>query len=314
MAQQVVFDTDPGVDDALALLWLASLCHQGHCSLECVTTVEGNVRRELTYDNAGRLLKVAGLEQITVGTGSFYRGGRNTADHVHGEDGLGGLAELLPPPDVPFAEAPSSESLLSQHLDKSVSTSLLAVGPLTNLARVEQANPGTLNRAKEVIVMGGAVQQGNVTPYAEFNIHFDPDSANHVFHNTNDLILIPLNVTRKLVFTTAHARHAGGTGSGVLPQLLTQLTEFMTATAQARGVNEGFLVHDAATVAYLMHPELLSFAQAQLEVDLSDTDKNGETIADFGESDGSPRAWIATDVKAELLLEKMCDDLRWLSG
>ncbi|MEM7282736.1 MAG: nucleoside hydrolase [Pseudomonadota bacterium] len=316
MTHHVVFDTDPGVDDALALLWLASLCHQGHCNLDIVTTVEGNVAKELTYDNAGRLLKIAGLENTVVGLGTYQRGGRSCAAHVHGFDGLGGLSELLPEPQVPVSNAPDSVDIILKRLSQaSPRCSLLAVGPLTNLALAEAAQPGILRRPKEIIVMGGAVRQGNVTPHAEFNIHFDPGAAQTVFQNTKDLILIPLNVTRKLVFTQSHARMVGDKNShGIFAQLIEQLTEFMTSTAVSRGATEGFFVHDAATVAYLMYPELLSFSQGFLSVDLSDTDRNGETVVDFGADSDQCNAWVATDIQAEEVLNRLCDDLRYLAN
>ena len=277
------------------------------------TTVEGNVDCNKTYINACKLLSAVGLPQVPVAAGEHRRGGRQYAAHVHGTDGLGGLANQLPPAKIPYAQAPNSVDTLITHLQKPrQNASLLAVGPLTNLSAAQQRTPGILNRAKEIVVMGGAIEQGNVTPYAEFNIHFDPEAAHTVFDTAKDVILIPLNVTRKLVFTQSHATQIVGQRTSTLASLIKQLTEFMSATAKARGAEEGFLIHDAATVAYLIHPETLTFAQAKLTVELRDMKENGETIVDFSAPSSELNTWIAMDVQADVVLDRLCEDLRFL--
>lgn len=309
---QVLFDTDPGVDDALALLWLASLHHQHRCRLVAVTTVEGNVDSRQTFANANRLLNAVRLQDVPLGAGRYYRGGRDPATHIHGHDGLGGLSESLVSSKLHYDEAPDSQSLILETLARpGHEVSLCAVGPLSNLAQAQTRRPEILSLAREVIVMGGAIREGNTAQFAEFNMHYDPVAANRVLKTCPGVVVIPLNVTRQLLFTPEYINWVTEGLQGNLPRLVAQLTEFMNLNAEQRG-SKGFFVHDAATVAYLISPELFAFEHCRLTVDTSGRESDGETIKSLDEDETEPNAWVATSVRVDKVLEQMCQDLRYL--
>jgi inosine-uridine nucleoside N-ribohydrolase len=234
---QIILDTDPGGDDSLALLWLQSLAKQGCAEIVAVTTVDGNVAAELTFAGACKLLQLGGFSQVEVGRGiiaSEYA--MKDASAIHGADGMGNLSNMLPDSDQKYETARYADEILIDKLQAAPGQiTILAIGPLTNLAAAERKAPGILALAKEIVVMGGAIlHPGNVTPVAEFNIAYDPKAAQLVFNCCKHLVVIPLDVTHQLLFTPEMANQlSAAQPHSPIAQFVGQLCQFMTGTALA---------------------------------------------------------------------------------
>ncbi|BAZ05185.1 inosine-uridine preferring nucleoside hydrolase superfamily protein [Calothrix sp. NIES-3974] len=317
---KVILDTDPGGDDILALLWLTSLIRQGYGELVAVTTVQGNVSAESTFRNASQVLGVVGLENIPVARGVA----RNCAeipcaDYIHGQDGMGGLSQKLPPACHDFMTAPTADRLLIEALNRQPGEiTIIAIAPLTNLAAAEQQQPGILKAAKEIIIMGGAFAvPGNVSTHGEFNIAYDSEAAATVLNSRDDIVILPLDITHKLIFSpTMLVGIDGDRGNNFLGGFIDDLSRFMSATTlfyRESGGKPGFLVHDAATIAYLFYPETLTWQRAKVEVETQGKFTKGKTFFDNRHiPKSSANAWVAVDVDVDNLLASLIADLRYL--
>jgi len=283
---KLLLDTDPGGDDAFALLWLLSLVHQGQADLVAVTTAQGNVAAHQTFANASQLLALGGYSSIPVGRGVPLPHSSDDASHIHGTDGMGHLSQTLPPPTHSFETAPQSDDLLVEQLNAQPGElTLIAIGPLTNLAAAEKKQPGILQQAKEIVIMAGAFQgPGNVTAQAEFNVWCNPEAAQVVLNSRDDLVVLPLDVTRQLVFTETMATFVAQTRpEHPLAHFLVNLCQFMVSTAlqyRETAGNAGFLVHDAATLGYLFYPETLWLRRATVRVETQGEWTRGQTLWD----------------------------------
>jgi len=315
---KIILDTDPGGDDTFALLWLLSLVKQGKAQLIAITTTDGNVSAEQTFTNASQLLKLMNSSEIVVGRGRSHAQTED-ASHIHGNDGLGGLARSLSAPSHNYKTAPYSEELLIKQLQANPGEiTIVAIGPLTNLANAEVKNPGVLQQAKEIVIMGGAFyHRGNVTSEAEFNIWFNPEAAQTVLHSRWDSVVIPLDVTHELIFTRDMARTIHMMNPpGKLPTFLMELCEFMISTAlNYRETNDipGFLVHDAATIAYLFYSETMLFRRARVSVETTGTWTRGKTVIDDRPlPKPDTNAWVALQVDKTQFFTHLIADLKYL--
>src|SRR5215207_4572066 len=200
MPTPVIIDCDPGHDDAMALLLaLAS----PELELSAVTTVAGNQTLEKVTANAIRVLDVAGAHDIPVAAGAARAliHPARVASEVHGETGLDG-PDLPPPSREP--EPIHALELIARTLRERAHT-LIAVGPLTNIALLVALHPELTERIERIVVMGGAIGQGNVTPSAEFNIWCDPEAAHRVFTSGIDVTMVGLDVTHRAMLSAARA-------------------------------------------------------------------------------------------------------------
>ena len=205
---RVLLDCDPGHDDAIALLLaLAS----PELDLVGITTVAGNQTLEKTTANALRVLEHVGLTEIPVAAGANRPLVRepHVAAHVHGETGLDG-------PDLPAPRGSPVEQHAVDFLAEHVAgATLLAVGPLTNVALLLALRPEA--RPERIVLMGGAVAEGNITPAAEFNIWADPEAAARVFASGIDVTMAGLDVTHKALLRPEHADELRGSGRAGCP-------------------------------------------------------------------------------------------------
>jgi len=314
-----ILDTDPGVDDALALLLAL---RSPELELVAVSTVAGNVGLEATTRNALLLLQLAGRPEIPVHMGETPPAERAlvTAADVHGDDGLGGITQLLDArgqPQYPLPAArpdplPAVDALPRYARARPDELTLLAVGPLTNVARAAERDPDGMRRFVELVVMGGAFRSpGNITPSAEFNIFVDPDAAQAVLDLGILVRFVPLDVThRVLVRPEDLERPNAGPRARLLKDLLEHTFEFY----QERVGYAGCHLHDPLAVAALICPELLRFRDAFVEVETSGEVTRGMTVADLRElSDPpAPNCAFAEDVDVEagraLVLERLLND------
>ena len=315
--RKIILDTDPGGDDIFALLWVQSLVNQGLAELVSVTTAEGNVAAERTFASTSQVLSLGGLSHIEVGRGvEVTNHDTEYASHIHGSDGMGNLSSTLLPPNHRYDSAPFSDDIIIDQLKKHPGEiTLIAIGPLTNLAAAEAKVPGILKQAKEIVVMGGAIHyQGNITAHAEFNIWFNPTAAAMVFKSRDDIVVIPTDVTTQLIFTPDLAKLATRSApDSPLAVFVQRLCEFMVGTALGyRETNgrKGFLVHDAATLAYLFYPETLLLRRSHLQVETQGILTRGQTLIDRRHrAKGSANTWVAMQVDAQGLFTCFVEDL-----
>jgi pyrimidine-specific ribonucleoside hydrolase len=302
----LVIDCDPGVDDAIAiLLALAS----PEVELLALTTVAGNLPLETTTRNALRVLALAGREDVPVAAGAsrplVVRRDRDGA-LVHGTDGLGGAVM----PESSAAVVPMhAVDLLAEILERSDQPVLLApVGPLTNIALLAALRPELLPRLGRVSVMGGGDGVGNVTPAAEFNIWFDPESAARAFDCGLDLTLVGLNATRAAMIGDAEVDQIRGTGriGAVAATMLDHYLDWQSKLYGRRAV----AVHDALAVAALVRPELVTTGEALVTVDTTAGPARGMTLVDRHRWEGQDaNAQVAGAVDRDGFVTFLCERL-----
>lgn len=262
--RKVVIDTDPGIDDAVAILFALG---QADFDVLGITTVAGNIGIRTTTRNAGRILALAGRGDIPVvagAAGPLARKGFDTID-IHGAEGLGGAA--FPEPLAHPHEADAS-AWLADLLDANPpgAIDILALGPLTNIARLILDRPRSARRLGRVIAMGGAIHEpGNVGPRAEFNIAADPEAAGIVFASGLAVTLVPLDVTRKVRATRADTQHLRASG---IPAAMAS-ADLIDAYFLSTDGGESRPLHDPCVILLALRPCLFAIEPMTLTVDTS---------------------------------------------
>src|SRR5438309_3056222 len=255
----VLIDCDPGHDDAIALLLaLAS----PEVEVLGVTSVAGNQTLDKTTANAIRVLEFAGRPDVPVAAGADRPLVREqfVAGEVHGETGLDGPD--LPPPQSDPVEQHAVDFLAEKIRASERPVTLIPIGPLTNVALMLALHPDA--RPERIVLMGGAIAEGNVTPAAEFNIWCDPEAAARVFASGIDVTMIGLDVTHKALFTSAHIGRLAGRVGGMVTELLRFYGEFHRKVYDF----DGSPIHDAVAVAHVMRPDLVETKHLSTEIDV----------------------------------------------
>jgi inosine-uridine nucleoside N-ribohydrolase len=301
----IILDCDPGHDDAIALLLaLAS----PELDLLGVTTVSGNQTLDKTTANALRVLDFAGRADVPVHAGAdtpLVRR-RDVAAHVHGESGLDGPE--LPPPSRAAGSQHAVDFLADQIRARNGEITLVPTGPLTNIALLFAMHPDAV--PERIVLMGGAIGEGNRTPAAEFNIWADPEAAQRVFGAGLDTTMVGLDVTHRALITDAHTerlRSAGRVGA-----MVAELMDFYSRFHRLRYPDlDGSPMHDPVCIATLVDPALLQVRDAFIEVDCTTGPSWGRTNVDWRRRDHfpAPNAKVAVDIDgnrfAELLIERI---------
>jgi len=292
MSTPILLDCDPGHDDAIALLFALG---SDEVVLRGVTTVAGNQTLEKTTANAIRVLELVGRGEIPVAAGAdrpLVREPR-VAANVHGETGLDG-PDLPPPQGRPSPQ--HAVDFLAERLD---GATLVATGPLTNVALLLARH--TDARPERIVLMGGAIAEGNVTPAAEFNIWADPEAAARVFSSGIEVTMVGLDVTHQALVTNAHAE--GLRGAGRVGAVIAELLEFYGVFHGEVYGFDGSPVHDAVAVAHVIDPTLLETAHVNVQVDCESQLCRGRTVVDLWRRTGlEPNAYVATGIDAERFL------------
>ena len=286
----VIIDTDPGTDDALALMMAMN---SPDLQIEGITTVGGNATLSDTTDNALRLVEYLDGKQsavpVAVGAGEPLRGSFTHAYHVHG---AGGLGVHLPAPTLK-PHGTSAVEFIRDRAAKSAGPLLtvIALGPLTNVAAALESRPDLVDALAEIVVMGGAFEApGNVTPCAEFNIHEDPWAANAVFASGVPVTLVGLDVTRR---TSMHRRNGPRWFAGTSKSAQLGNRILADRFRERVGVQE-FYLHDPLAVAAAIEPDILTYRLARVSV-VTDEDERGRTLATYG--DGMVNVAVGVDVE-----------------
>jgi inosine-uridine nucleoside N-ribohydrolase len=293
VAARVVIDTDPGVDDAVAiLLALAS----EELDVLALTTVNGNVDVERTTLNARRLLSLARRPDVLVARGAAAPlvGPGGAASEVHGADGLGDLD--WPEPTVP--EGPEDAVDAIDRLAAEAPLTLVAIGPLTNLAELVARHPRAVARIERVVIMGGASFHGNVTPAAEFNIWVDPEAARIVLAQPWPITIMPLDLTHQAFLTDEDLDFLRSLGTEVgrrVADMLETYAQFHQQWYESRDL----IMHDATAVYDVIAPTAIATQGVAVEVELSGEHSRGATWFHRSHHHGDSRIRVGINLDNE---------------
>jgi purine nucleosidase len=297
VAQPIIIDTDPGQDDAVALL--LALASPGEFEILGITTVAGNVPLKLTTRNALMMAELAGRPEVPV-----YRGCDRpmvrpliTAEYVHGRTGIDGANTPEP------ATAPADGHAVDFIIETAMATSgltMCTLGPLTNLGTALQRKPGIGENIERIVLMGGGFfEGGNTTPVAEFNIYDDPQAADIVFRSGIPLVMMPLDVTHQALTSdarveafTALGNRAGTATAGML--------EFYERYDMERYGTQGAPLHDPTVIAYLLEPEIFRGRHCSVEIETFSELTMGMTVVDWwGLTDTAPNCLVINEIDDE---------------
>lgn len=308
MTRKIIIDTDPGQDDALAiLLALAS----PELDVLGITAVAGNVPLDLTKTNARKICELAGRPDVKVFAGADRPLMRAlvTAENVHGKTGLDGPD--LPEPAMPLQKQHAVDFIIETLLtQESGSVTLCPLGPLTNIAQALIRAPQIATRIREIVLMGGGFfEGGNITPTAEFNIYVDPQAAHIVLTSGVPVVMLPLDVTHKALTSAKRIERfrSMGTRSGTASA---ELLEFFERFDEEKYGSDGGPLHDPNVIAYLLKPELYKGRHCNVVVETASDLTLGMTVVDWwGVTDRPKNAFYIRDVNDEgffdLLIERI---------
>jgi inosine-uridine nucleoside N-ribohydrolase len=295
----IILDCDPGHDDAIALLLALG---SPELQLLGVTTVSGNQTLEKTTANAIRVLDHVNRTDVPVAAGAprpLVRE-RRTAAEVHGETGLDG--PNLPGPSREPERAHAIDWIAGALRSSEEPVTLVPTGPLTNVALFLARYPELEPRIERIVLMGGAIGEGNTTPAAEFNIWVDPEAAQRVFQSGIDLTMVGLDVTHQALMTPAHVERLSAAGRA--GKLVADLYGFYARFHERHYGWDGAPVHDAVAVAHVIDPTLLSTRHCGVQVDTGPEPSRGRTHVDlYGATRWEPNCHAAVGIDADRFLE-----------
>lgn len=300
--RKIIIDTDPGQDDAVAIL-LAF----GSPELEVlgITCVAGNVPLALTQRNARIICELAGRTDIPVFAGAEHPMVRPlvTAEYVHGKSGLNG-PELWEP-EMPLQKEHAVDFIVKTLRDnRDGAVTLCVLGPLTNIALALIKAPDIAEHIREIVLMGGGCfEGGNITPVAEFNIYVDPHAAKVVFQSGIPLVVMPLDLTHKAL--TTHNRierfKALGNKTGAFTA---EMLDFFERFDMEKYGSEGAPLHDPNVIAYLLKPEIYKGREVNVEIETESALTMGMTVVDWwGVTGRQPNAMFMREVDDDAFFE-----------
>lgn len=305
MSIPVILDCDPGHDDALAIMLAVA---DPAIDLRAITTVAGNVTLENTTTNALRVLDMVGRPDIPVAAGADRPRTRalSTAASMHGE---GGLAGPLPVKPSRGPSALGAVDLAAQVLTESAEpVTLVVTGPQTNAAAMIEQLPHLHDRIARIVFMGGAVDLGNWTPAAEFNIWVDPEAADLVLRSGLDVTMIGLEVTHQAWLADEHADALRGRGD--CGQFVAELLDHFVGFHQERFGWEGAPIHDAVAIAHLIDPTLVTTVFANVQIELQSELCVGRTVVDrWHVTDRTPNCHVGLGIDRDRFVTLLMDRL-----
>ncbi len=319
--QRILIDTDPGVDDALAIL-LALLSPE--LQIEALTTVCGNVPVAQGTENLLKILEVLDLAEfplIAEGEAQPLVKPLVTAAHVHGDDGLGNISQLrntdghsvYPPADTHISSTSGVDLILEMVTRYPDELTLVALGPLTNIAKAIRKDSAKMRRLQKIVVMGGVFEgYGNVTTTAEFNIFVDPHAAQEVFQSNVPIDIAPLDATHQVVLTGERLHAELDERSDKIARFLKDATHACMEFYRQHVGFWGFHIHDALPIGMLTHPEYFESVAADVQVETEGVLTNGVTVSDLRPERRSPHpnAQVCIQVSADAFLDHFFERLQ----
>ena len=306
--RSVIIDCDPGHDDALAILF--ALGSPDELDVLALTAVAGNVPLTLTERNARKVCELAGRPDLPVYAGCARPLMRDlvTAEHVFGSTGLEGPE--LPEPGMPLARAHAVDAIVDLLRSHSAETiTLCPMGPLTNVAMALRKAPDIAPRIKEIVLMGGAMGEGNTTPAAEFNIYVDPHAAKVVFEAGVPLTMLGLDVSRQALLTSDRLEAIRRLGTP-FSRTVVGLLEFYSRYHQTRRGRVGAPLHDPCVIAYVLEPGLFRGRTCHVAIETQGEHTLGRTVVDWsGRTSHRRNATVINEIDADgffaLLTERL---------
>lgn len=306
--RRIIIDTDPGQDDAVAILLAL-----GSPELEVVgiTAVAGNVPLKLTEKNARKICELAGRPDVKVYSGAIRPLMRHlvTAEEVHGKTGLNGPE--LPEPKMKLQDEHAVDFIVRTLMEEDSGTiTLCPLGPLTNIALALIREPKIASRIKEIVLMGGGFfEGGNVTPAAEFNIYVDPHAADVVLRSGVPIVMMPLDVTHKALTSAKRIAAVRALGTRV-GEATAQMLEFFERFDEEKYGTDGGPLHDPCVIAYLLKPDLFKGRSCNVTVETASELTMGMTVIDWwGVTKRQKNALVMRDIDSDgffaLLTERL---------
>ncbi|CAM3983678.1 nucleoside hydrolase [Alicyclobacillus pomorum] len=298
---KLFIDCDPGLDDAIAILLAGKAENLQLCG---VSTVAGNQTVAKTTENARRIVGLGNLQcPVVQGAARPLLREPIIADDVHGESGLGGAE--LPPVDAPLAAENAILWLAQQLLNEEEPVTLVSIGPMTNTALLLSTFPDVKKKIQRIVMMGGSVGQGNVTPSAEFNVLADPEAAKIVFQSGVPVNMVGLDVTYQVLATPSIVEKIRKLNNSVSEYVSTWLTDYINAYYKTHGI-EGGALHDPLAVAVLMDSDVVQFEEMYVDVETRGDLTYGRTVcARKGQTGKAPNAQVAVGVKPDLFWDML---------
>ena len=311
--KRIILDTDPGIDDAVALILALK---SKELKLEAVTTVSGNVHVDKCTKNALRILELMRREDVPVAKGASKPLKRRlyTAEHVHGKDGLGDAN--LPEPAIKAADEHAVDLIIEKIACNPRGVILVPIGPLTNIALAMVKEPEIVENVEGIVLMGGAYGVtpygfGNVTPVAEFNIYTDPEAARIVFDSGMEMTAVGLDVTtdpQALLIRNDFERikEANTTAAEIVVKIIEKTLNLRRAVA----------LHDAMAVSYLIYPDLFTAKKYRVDIETKGEFTTGQTVTDrrMGILEGNseikkPNVYVCTSVKGREFINSLINQI-----
>lgn len=305
MPEDIIIDTDPGQDDALAIL--IALAASDRLAVKAITTVAGNVPVALTTANALHLVELAGRTDVPVHAGAEapLLFPLETAEHVCGPDGLAGSG--LPPATGRPAPGHAVEAIIAiARASADAALTLCPLGPLTNIALALRLAPDIKHKVKRVVLMGGALTLGNITPAAEYNIYVDPHAAEIVFASGLPIVMLGLDLTHQAVATDKEIAAIGALSNRAAKAVHGMITRPRPHTA----TTEGHPQHDPCVIAYLLWPEIFTGKDCFVEVETSAGSQRGRTTIDWHDRlKRAPNAHVVERIDAPAFFRNVTEEL-----
>lgn len=285
--QKIIIDTDPGQDDAIAIL--LALASPEELEIVGIVSVAGNIGLELATNNALKTVEISGKLDVPVFKGCDRPLKRKlvTAEYVHGETGLDG--PTLPEPKISIQTMHGVDFIIKTLRDNEPQTIILCpLGPLTNIATAMQKAPDIIARIKNIVLMGGAYfEVGNVTPAAEFNIYVDPEAADIVMRSGAPVTMVPLDVTHKVLTTTKRTSALMNIGN-YTGRVVAEMMQFFERFDEEKYGSDGAPLHDPCVIAHLLQPDLFKGRKINVQIETQSDLTRGMSVADY---------WGITDEK-----------------
>lgn len=299
MPRKIIIDTDPGQDDAFAIL--LALGSPEEIEVLGITAVAGNVPLALTEKNIRIICELAGRRDMAVYAGCDAPIKRKlvTAEHVHGQTGLDG--PVMIDPTMALQSLHGVDYIIQTLRNHPAGTvTLCPLGPLTNIAQAFLKAPDIVERVQEIVLMGGAYfEVGNITPAAEFNIYVDPEAADIVLKSGAPIVMMPLDVTHKVIASRARVEAIRALDSAV-GRVAAEWADFFERFDVAKYGSDGGPLHDPTVIAYLIRPELFSGRHINVEIETMSELTLGMTVADWwGVTTRPKNATFMGDVDAQ---------------
>lgn len=276
---KIIIDADPGIDDTFAILLAAKT---KKIEIEAITTVAGNCNLENATKNAFKALNLANKNNVPVykGMNKALKIEKEDASYVHGTNGMGGI--IYEPINRTVEEMHAIDYLIKKVNDNPNKITIVAIGPLTNIACAIQKDPNFAKNVKTLLIMGGSSEKGNVTPHAEFNFYKDPDAAKIVFETEfKQIIMMGLNVTSHLALNE-NLEEILKNNNQELSQFLYKITRSGAAFDRSEGFSGG-LLHDPITIAYLIDNSIVELRNAKITIE-TEGEKAGKSNVTFVEN------------------------------